>query len=122
MSPCAVFLLVFLTFAGTARASELKDQKAKHTKAFKKSVCKDTRSDCEAIINPRSSYLDCQTYRGQCDRWCGFCSRGLQRCSDVFPVSRCLLALKTLQCHRRQYIGRCRRTCCDCDDYHRNCT
>ena len=37
MSPCGVFLLAFLTFAGTARASELKDQKAKHTKAFKKS-------------------------------------------------------------------------------------
>ena len=46
-----------------------------------------------------------------------FLAGGLQRCSDVFPVSRCLLALKTLQCHRRQYIGRCRRTCCDCDDY-----
>lgn len=37
MSPSAVFLLAFLTFAGTARASELKDQKAKRTKAFKKS-------------------------------------------------------------------------------------
>ena len=37
MSPCAVFLLAFLTFAGTARASELKDQKAKRTEAFKKS-------------------------------------------------------------------------------------
>ncbi|XP_067016342.1 uncharacterized protein [Acropora muricata] len=94
MSPCAVFLLALLTFAGTARASELKDQKAKHTKAFKKSVCKDTRSDCEVIINPFSSYLDCETYRGQCDQWCGFCSPGgLQRCSDVFPVSRCLFAL-----------------------------
>ncbi|XP_067057297.1 uncharacterized protein [Acropora muricata] len=123
MSPCGVFLLAFLTFAGTARASELKDQKAKHTKAFKKSVCKDTRSDCEAIVGSFPSNFVCETYRGQCDRWCGFCSQvgALQRCSDVFPVSRCLFALKTLQCRRNENIGRCRKTCCDCDDYHRNC-
>ncbi|XP_067057296.1 uncharacterized protein [Acropora muricata] len=86
-------------------------------------VCKDTRSDCEAIVGSFPSNFVCETYRGQCDRWCGFCSQvgALQRCSDVFPVSRCLFALKTLQCRRNENIGRCRKTCCDCDDYHRNC-
>ncbi|XP_074627856.1 uncharacterized protein LOC141885856 [Acropora palmata] len=86
-------------------------------------VCKDTRSDCEAVVGSFPSNFVCEIYRGQCDRWCGFCSQigALQRCSDVFPVSRCLFALKTLQCRRNENIGRCRKTCCDCDDNHRNC-
>ncbi|XP_074627528.1 uncharacterized protein LOC141885621 [Acropora palmata] len=49
----------------------------------------------EFVRTQGASNFVCEIYRGQCDRWCGFCSLGgLQRCSDVFPVSRCLFALR----------------------------
>ncbi|XP_015760402.1 PREDICTED: uncharacterized protein LOC107339599 isoform X3 [Acropora digitifera] len=43
----------------------------------------------------------------------------LQRCVSCFSMSFCT---KTLRCRRKENIRRFRKTCCNCEDCHRNCT
>lgn len=63
-------------------------------------VCKDTRSDCEAVVGSFPSNFVCETYRGQCDRWCGFCSRKFNSMQHKYTTKS---SLRTLSFY--QYVG-----------------